>query len=270
MINALSPSGFFPPGSHFPDQILDGASLASIIDYTYITIKTEDQAVTWTITFSNGVKVEECNVVPVTLVSFNSQKVNNTAKLKWVTNSEYNMSKYVVERSSNGSQFQTIGAVLSVNDPNVHNYQYIDNTSAASIQYYRLRMVNIDGKISYSSITYVQGLTAVTQPGAITCNYSMNGTNSLCNKATEKYSLSTYPDFSNVTWSASAFYPLPAIDATTIDLCLSTFHWATFRTTKGGIKLHTQIDLKTAIPEFILFSNASLHDVNVLDVINFE
>ena len=45
-----------------------------------------------------------------------------------------------------------------------------------------------------------------------------------------------------------------AIDATTIDLCLSTFFWATFRTTKAGIKLHTQIDLKTAIPEFILFS----------------
>ena len=42
-----------------------------------------------------------------------------------------------------------------------------------------------------------------------------------------------------------------AIDATTIDLCLSTFYWATFRSTKGGIKLHTQLDLKTAIPEFI-------------------
>jgi hypothetical protein len=61
-----------------------------------------------------------------------------------------------------------------------------------------------------------------------------------------------------------------AIDATTIDLCLSTFYWATFRSTKGGIKLHTQLDLKTAIPEFILFSNASLHDVNVLDHIKFE
>jgi hypothetical protein len=61
-----------------------------------------------------------------------------------------------------------------------------------------------------------------------------------------------------------------AIDATTIDLCLSTFYWATFRSTKGGIKLHTQIDLKTSIPEFILFSKASLHDVNVLDVISFE
>lgn len=61
-----------------------------------------------------------------------------------------------------------------------------------------------------------------------------------------------------------------AIDATTIDLCLSAFSWATFRSTKGGIKLHTQLDLKTSIPEFILFSNASVHDVNVLDVIAFE
>ena len=61
-----------------------------------------------------------------------------------------------------------------------------------------------------------------------------------------------------------------AIDATTIDLCLSTFYWAIFRSTKGGIKLHTQIDLKTSIPEFILFSTASVHDVNVLDFIHFE
>jgi Transposase DDE domain/Domain of unknown function (DUF4372) len=61
-----------------------------------------------------------------------------------------------------------------------------------------------------------------------------------------------------------------AIDATTIDLCLSTYYWATFRSTKAGIKLHTQIDLKTAIPEFILFSNASVHDVNALDFIRFE
>jgi hypothetical protein len=61
-----------------------------------------------------------------------------------------------------------------------------------------------------------------------------------------------------------------AIDSTTIDLCLSTFYWATFRSTKGGIKLHTQLDLKTSIPEFILFSTASVHDLNVLDVISFE
>jgi hypothetical protein len=61
-----------------------------------------------------------------------------------------------------------------------------------------------------------------------------------------------------------------AIDSTTIDLCLSAFYWATFRSTKGGIKLHTQIDLKTSIPEFILFSTASVNDINVLDIIPFE
>jgi hypothetical protein len=43
------------------------------------------------------------------------------------------------------------------------------------------------------------------------------------------------------------------VDATTIDLCLSTFYWATFRSTKAGIKLHTQIDLKTSIHEFVCF-----------------
>jgi len=61
-----------------------------------------------------------------------------------------------------------------------------------------------------------------------------------------------------------------AIDATTIDLCLSTFSWATFRRTKGGIKLHTQLDLKTAIPEFIYFSTAAVHEVNALDLMVFE
>lgn len=60
-----------------------------------------------------------------------------------------------------------------------------------------------------------------------------------------------------------------AIDATTIDLCLSTFHWATFRITKAGMKLHTQLDLKTSIRGFILFSNATLHDVNALDFVSF-
>jgi len=61
-----------------------------------------------------------------------------------------------------------------------------------------------------------------------------------------------------------------AIDSTTIDLCLSAFWWATFRTTKAGIKLHTQLDLKTAIPHFILFSAASVNDINFLDHLHFE
>lgn len=56
-----------------------------------------------------------------------------------------------------------------------------------------------------------------------------------------------------------------ALDASTIDLCLSMFPWARFRQTKGAVKMHTLLNLQGNIPEFILISDGKLHDVNVLD-----
>jgi hypothetical protein len=61
-----------------------------------------------------------------------------------------------------------------------------------------------------------------------------------------------------------------ALDSTTIDLCLSVFWWAEFRKTKAGIKIHTLYDVKRSIPSFIYISNASVHDVNILDNITYE
>jgi hypothetical protein len=61
-----------------------------------------------------------------------------------------------------------------------------------------------------------------------------------------------------------------ALDSSTIDLCLSLFDWAPFRSTKAAIKLHTLLDLRGAIPAFIHISDGKLHDVNVLDMLNFE
>jgi len=58
-----------------------------------------------------------------------------------------------------------------------------------------------------------------------------------------------------------------ALDATTIDLCLSVFPWAHFRTTKAAVKLHTLLDLRGAIPTFIHISDGKMHDVNVLDML---
>ena len=58
-----------------------------------------------------------------------------------------------------------------------------------------------------------------------------------------------------------------ALDATTIDLCLSVFPWAPFRSTKAAIKLHTLLDLRGNIPSFIHISDGKLHDVNALDVL---
>lgn len=57
------------------------------------------------------------------------------------------------------------------------------------------------------------------------------------------------------------------MDATTIDLCLSLFPWAPFRSTKAAIKRHTLLDLRGAIPSFIHISDGKLHDVNVLDLL---
>jgi hypothetical protein len=58
-----------------------------------------------------------------------------------------------------------------------------------------------------------------------------------------------------------------ALDATTIDLCLSVFPWAPFRATKAAIKLHTLLDLRGSIPSFIHISDGKLHDVNALDLL---
>ena len=58
-----------------------------------------------------------------------------------------------------------------------------------------------------------------------------------------------------------------ALDSTTIDLCLSLFEWAPFRSTKAAVKLHTLLDLRGAIPTFIHVSDGTLHDVNVLDIL---
>ncbi len=61
-----------------------------------------------------------------------------------------------------------------------------------------------------------------------------------------------------------------ALDATTIDLCLSLFDWAPFRSTKAAVKMHTLLDLRGSIPAFIHLSDGKMHDVNVLDILPIE
>jgi hypothetical protein len=61
-----------------------------------------------------------------------------------------------------------------------------------------------------------------------------------------------------------------ALDSSTIDLCLSSFPWASFRSSKGAVKLHTLLDLRGSIPTFIHISDGKLHDVNILDALTPE
>ncbi len=73
-------------------------------------------------------------------------------------------------------------------------------------------------------------------------------------------------DALNVELDATVY----ALDSTTIDLCLSLFDWAHFRTTKAAVKMHTLLDLRGAIPAFIHISDGKMGDVNVLDVLPIE
>jgi hypothetical protein len=63
--------------------------------------------------------------------------------------------------------------------------------------------------------------------------------------------------------------PLYAMDSTTIDLCLSLFPWADFRSTKAAVKAHTIIDLRGAIPVFVHITTGKVHDVKILDMIHW-
>src|SRR2546421_8441288 len=61
-----------------------------------------------------------------------------------------------------------------------------------------------------------------------------------------------------------------ALDSTTIDLCLALFPWAKFRGHKGAIKLHTLLDLRGSIPTVVIITHGKVHEVNILDQLNFE
>lgn len=65
-------------------------------------------------------------------------------------------------------------------------------------------------------------------------------------------------------------YGLYAIDTTTIDLCLDVFWWAKFRKHKAAIRLHTLLDIKSEIPCYINITDGKTHELNVLDLIEFE
>jgi hypothetical protein len=78
------------------------------------------------------------------------------------------------------------------------------------------------------------------------------------------------PLYANESFGVDLDQSVYALDSTTIDLCLSLFPWAKFRTHKAGVKLHTLLDLHGNIPSLIYITNAKVHDVNILDLIPFE
>jgi hypothetical protein len=98
--------------------------------------------------------------LPVNLLNFTSTLLNKTVQLQWQTTSEINSSYFLIERSSDGVNFSTIGKQAAAGNSNsLKQYSFIDN-NPQSINYYRLKEVDFDGKYVYSKILSVKMLQA--------------------------------------------------------------------------------------------------------------
>lgn len=91
--------------------------------------------------------------LPVQLLSFNGRLLNGQSHLNWRTATEINASHYLIERSGDGINFLSIGTVNATGNSVAETaYQFVDASPLATFNYYRLKMVDEDGKSSYSAI----------------------------------------------------------------------------------------------------------------------
>lgn len=93
------------------------------------------------------------NVLPIQLLSFTAQPQGNHVQLNWVVGTEINVSKYEVIYSSNGTNFTPIGSQPAANS---RNYSLVHTSPQAGLNYYRLKVTDIDGSVSYSEIRKVK------------------------------------------------------------------------------------------------------------------
>ena len=91
-------------------------------------------------------------VLPLNLLSFDAYKNKTNVQLSWKTTNEINTSYFMVQRSTNGSTFNNIGSVQAVNTSGNNEYSFTDESPVNGINYYRLQMVDIDGRTTYSFI----------------------------------------------------------------------------------------------------------------------
>lgn len=123
------------------------------------------------------------NAIPVTLIDFKAAKNNDNIVLQWQATRESNFKQYEIERSSNGVDFTVIG---TINGQNLSNYHFIDNQlPSAKAVYYRLKLVDADGKFSYSKTVAIRlnGFSgAFTYPNPTTGQLTVQLQNPLAEK----------------------------------------------------------------------------------------
>jgi hypothetical protein len=161
-------SGTLPPGT----------ALNTLTGAIYVTDWSLMRSGTWTPTIlttdqyggqtTNSPTLSFINPLPVTLIDFTAQLQDDIVRLNWSTASELNNNYFDVERSANGTEFNSIGTVQGHNTTSVRNdYISYDESPIDGINYYRLKQVDNNGSYSYSRIV------AVTLPEKLISNVSI-------------------------------------------------------------------------------------------------
>jgi hypothetical protein len=114
--------------------------------------------------------VGKSSVLPVTLISFTVKTDNGNIALTWKSTSEVNLSHYIVQRSTNGVDFENLTTVEANNKPGIFEYTFVDKTASFGASYYQLISVDIDGKTQKSELISASlgasaiGITAYPNP----------------------------------------------------------------------------------------------------------
>ena len=118
-------------------------------------------------------------VLPINLISFSANKINSTVQLNWQVVSEKNVSFYTVERSNDGITFESLNQLKAFGT----NYAYVDQQPLAGTDFYRLKMIDADGKFTYSKVVAIKmdsrnvRLQIFPNPARNILNIQVNGFN---------------------------------------------------------------------------------------------
>jgi Secretion system C-terminal sorting domain len=115
-------------------------------------------------TFSQSSPAQKASPLPLSLTTFTAQLVNNRTILSWSTDMELNASHFVIQRSVDGTEYDDAGVVFTQGQGQLHrDYNFSDNINgiSAKIIYYRLKLVDLNGKYNFSEVLLVRLISGV-------------------------------------------------------------------------------------------------------------
>jgi hypothetical protein len=169
-------------------------------------------------------------ILPLTLLNFSGNRQGNINLLSWATSNEVGTKTFVVESSANGSSFSSIGSVAATGGG---NYSFTDNNPIASRTYYRLKMMDADGKFTYSNIIWISAngssnISVYPNPVSQTTTLNINNNNQLIGtkaqlmdvggRLLQQITISHNQELLNIAALPAGLYLLKLNDGTTVKL----------------------------------------------------